>query len=60
MEEKRTLSEYHIKKGEKLELLRGGPLNDYSNQIFVKTLTGEIITLDVTASDLIENLKAKI
>jgi hypothetical protein len=31
MEEKRTLSEYHIKKGEKLELLRGGPLNDYSN-----------------------------
>ena len=29
-------------------------------QIFVKTLTGETITLDVTGSDSIENVKAKI
>ena len=29
-------------------------------QIFVKTLTGKTITLDVEASDTIENLKTKI
>jgi WD40 repeat protein len=32
----------------------------YIMQIFVKTLTGEIITLDVEASDSIENVKTKI
>eukprot|EP00828_Plagiopyla_frontata_P004183 TRINITY_DN1146_c0_g1_i1.p1 TRINITY_DN1146_c0_g1~~TRINITY_DN1146_c0_g1_i1.p1 ORF type:complete len:139 (-),score=27.39 TRINITY_DN1146_c0_g1_i1:191-607(-) len=31
-----------------------------SMQIFVKTLTGKTITLDVEASDSIENVKAKI
>jgi len=34
--------------------LRGGM------QIFVKTLTGKTITLDVEASDTIDNVKAKI
>ena len=29
-------------------------------QIFVKTLTGKTITLDVEASDTVENVKAKI
>jgi len=29
-------------------------------QIFIKTLTGKTITLDVSASDTIENVKAKI
>ncbi len=29
-------------------------------QIFIKTLTGKTITLDVEASDSIENIKAKI
>jgi ubiquitin len=29
-------------------------------QIFVKTLTGKTITLEVEASDTIENVKAKI
>ena len=29
-------------------------------QVFVKTLTGKTITLDVEASDTIENVKAKI
>ena len=29
-------------------------------QIFVKTLTGKTITLEVEASDMIENVKAKI
>ena len=34
--------------------LRGGM------QIFVRTLTGRTITLDVEASDSVENVKAKI
>ena len=29
-------------------------------QIFVKTLTGKTVTLDVEASDTIDNVKAKI
>ena len=32
----------------------------YTMQIFVKTLTGKTITLEVEASDTIENVKAKI
>ena len=46
-----TLSDYTIQEGSTLEL---GML------IFVKTLTGETITLKVDASDTIENVKAKI
>ena len=33
---------------------------DSTMQIFVKTLTGKTITLDVEPSDTIENVKAKI
>lgn len=29
-------------------------------QVFVKTLTGKTITLDVESSDTIENVKAKV
>lgn len=32
----------------------------YAMQIFVKTLTGKTITLDVEPSDTIENVKAKV
>ena len=51
----RTLSDYNIQKESTLVLRVRGRM-----QVFVKTLTGKTITLEVELSDTIENVKAKI
>ena len=57
LEDEKTLSDYKIQNESTLQLvcrIQGGML------IFVKTLTGKTITLEVKPSDTIENVKEKI
>ena len=49
-----------VSAGLMLSVLLLVPLDALAMQIFVKTLTGKTITLDVEASDSIENVKSKI
>ena len=56
LEDRHTLSDYNIQEDSTIHMvlyLRAGM------QIFVKTLTGRTITLEVEPSDTMENVKAR-
>ena len=61
LEDKGTLSDYDIQESSSLHLVRPLlPLNDTGMKIFVKTLTGKTLTLEVKPSDSVWEMKAQI
>jgi ubiquitin C len=61
LEESRTLGDYNIQTNDVIQLgLRTSNSNNDSFQIFVRMNSVETITLDVSMSDTIESVKAKI
>ena len=57
LEDRRTLCDYNIQDGSKIYLLQRIP---GGMRIFVKTLSGQTLTLEVEASDTVEEVKARI
>ena len=63
MEDANTLKDYNIDSDSTIHLvlrLRGGGLENGGKQIFIKTLQGKNITLEVNDDDTIESVKKKI
>ena len=57
LDDEQTLSFYNIQKESRLDLLLRPPPDDEYMQIFVRTLTGKTITLEVRRSDTVEKVK---
>eukprot|EP00752_Nemacystus_decipiens_P008427 g7531.t1 len=60
LEDDRTLSDFNIENGFSLDLKMSQHLRGRTMQIFIKTLTGKTITVDVMPSDKIKVVKQKI